>query len=99
MNIVPSQNLFFVFDDKDIHAMGAAFDQACHSFRNFVHLDRVRELVAKQIIEAAKKGERDPTRLHWQAVMGFSFDEVSMRVDSVGRNLPVLACASITRLA
>jgi hypothetical protein len=35
----------------------------------------VRELVAKRIIEAAKNGERDPIRLHWQAVMGFSFDE------------------------
>jgi hypothetical protein len=99
MNIVRNQDLFFVFDDKVIRAMGAAFDQACRSLRHFAHFDRVPELVAKRIIEAAKNGERDPIRLHWQAVMGFSFDEVSMRVDSVGRNLPVLACASITRLA
>ena len=69
--------------------MGAAFDQACRSFRNFTHFERVHELVAKRIIEAAKNGERDPIRLHWQAVMGFSFDEVSIPVDSVGRNLPV----------
>ena len=55
MNIVPNQDLFFVFDDKAVRAMGAAFDQACHSFRNFAHLDRVRELVAKRIIKAAKK--------------------------------------------
>jgi hypothetical protein len=55
MNIVPDQDLFFVFDDKAVCAMGAAFGQACHSFRNFAHLDRVRELVAKRIIEAAKK--------------------------------------------
>jgi hypothetical protein len=99
MNIVPDQDLFFIFDDKAVRAMGAAFDQACRSLWHFAHFDRVRELVAKRIIEAAKNGERDPIRLHWQAVMGFSFDEVSMRVDSVGRNLPVLACASITRLA
>jgi hypothetical protein len=89
MNIGPSQDLFFVFDDKAVRAMGAAFDQACHSFRNFAHFDRVRELVARRIIEAAKNGERDPIRLHWQAVMGFSFDEVSIPIDSVGRNLPV----------
>jgi hypothetical protein len=100
MNIVPNQSLFFVFDDKEIRAMGAAFDQACRSLRHFAHFDRVRELVAKRIIEAAKNGERDPIRLHWQAVMGFSFDEVSMRVDSVGRNLPIPPVyASITRLA
>ena len=89
MNIVPDQDLFFVFDDEAIRTMGAAFDQACRSLRHFAHFDRVPELVAKRIIEAAKKGERDPIRLHWQAVMGFSFDELSMRVDSVGRNLPV----------
>ena len=98
MNIGPSQDLFFVFDDKAVRAMGAAFEQACHSFRNFAHFDRVRELVAKRIIEAAKNGERDPIRLHWQAVMGFSFDEMSMRVDSVGRNLPVPVYAPIARL-
>jgi hypothetical protein len=98
MNIVPNQNLFFVFDDKDLRAMGAAFDQACRSLRHFAHSNRVHELVAKRIIEAAKNGERDPIRLHWQAVMGFSFDELSMRVDSVGRNPPVPACALIARL-
>jgi hypothetical protein len=99
MNIVSNQDLFFVFDDKAIRAMGAAFDQACHSFRNFAHFDRVREVVAKRIIEAAKNGERDPIRLQWQAVIGFSFDDVSMPVDSVGRNLPVPVYASIAHVA
>jgi hypothetical protein len=99
MNIGPSQDLFFVFDDKAVRAMGAAFDQACHSFRNFAHFDRVRELIAKRIIEAAKNGERDPIRIHWQAVMGFSFDEVSIPVDSVRRKLPVPVYAPIARLA
>ena len=98
MNIGPNQDLFFVFDDEAVRAMGAAFDQACHSFRNFAHFDRVRELVAKRIIEAAKKGERDPIRLQWQAVMGFSFDDVSIPADSVGRNLPVPVYAPIARL-
>jgi hypothetical protein len=69
MNIVPIQ--YSYFDDKAIRAMGAAFDQACRSLRHFAHFDRVPELVAKRIIEAAKNGERDPIRLHWQAVMGF----------------------------
>jgi hypothetical protein len=100
MSIVPGQDSFLVFDDEAIRAMGTAFDQACRSLRLFAHFDRVRELVAKRIIEAAKNGERDPIRLHWQAVMGFSIDEVSIPVDSVGRNLPVPPVyASIARLA
>ena len=98
MNIVPSQDLFLVFDDKAVRAMGAAFDQACRSLRHFAHFDRVPELVAKRIIEAAKNGERDPIRLHWQAVMGFSLDDVSMPVDSVRRNLSVPVYAPIARL-
>jgi hypothetical protein len=96
MNIVPIQYSFF--DDNAIRAMGAAFDQACRSLRHFAHFDRVPELVAKRIIEAAKNGERDPIRLHWQAVMGFSVDDVSMPVDSLRRNLPVPVYAPIARL-
>jgi hypothetical protein len=56
------------------------------------------ELVAKRIIEAAKNGERDPIRLHWQAVMGFSIDDVSIPVDSVRRKLSVPVYAPIARL-
>jgi hypothetical protein len=33
--------------------MGAAFDQARRSLRRFGHFDKVRELIAKWIIEAA----------------------------------------------
>ena len=62
MNIVPNQDVFF--DDDAILAMGIAFDQACISLRHFPRVDRVRELVAKQIIEAAKNGKLDLSRLH-----------------------------------
>jgi hypothetical protein len=33
MNIVPDQDLFFVFDDKVVRAMGAAFVHAHHRRR------------------------------------------------------------------
>jgi hypothetical protein len=89
MNVGPDQNLFFVFDDEAVRAMGAAFDQACRSLQHFAHFDRVSELVAKRIIEAAKNGERDPTRLHWQAVMGFSIDDVAVPIDSIRRRVRV----------
>ena len=45
MNIGPDQDLFFVFDDKDIRAMGAAFNQACRSLQHFAHFDRVRDSI------------------------------------------------------
>jgi hypothetical protein len=97
MKIVPIQDVFF--DDEATLAMGIAFDQACSSLRHFARVDRVRELVAKRIIEAAKNGERDPIRLHSQAITGFSIDDVSMPVVSVGRNSPVPVYASIARVA
>ena len=86
MNIIPIQDVFF--DDEAILAMGAAFDQACSSLRHFARAEKVREIIAKRIIEAAKNGERDPIRLHSQAIMGFSIDDMSMPVVSVGRNPP-----------
>ena len=89
MNFIPIQDVFF--DDKATLAMGAAFDQACGSLRRFARYDKVRELIAKRIIEAAKNGERDPIQLHSQAIMGFA----SMPSVSVDRNPPIPVYALI----
>jgi hypothetical protein len=97
MTIAPIQDVFF--DDAATLAMGAAFDQACSSLRHFTRVERVRELVAKRIIEAAKNGERDPIRLHSQAIVGFCIDDVSMPVVSVGRTAPSTAYAAVAHAA
>jgi hypothetical protein len=97
MTIVPIQDVFF--DDAATHAMGTAFDLACSSLRYFARVDRVRELVAKRIIEAAKNGERDPIHLHSTAMMGFSIDDVSMPVVSVGRGPPTPVYVSVAQVA
>jgi hypothetical protein len=49
------------FDPETTHAMGQAYDQACAGIDqgDVVH----RELIAKRIIEAARRGERDIARL------------------------------------
>jgi len=94
MNIVPIQDVSF--DDEATLAMGAAFDTACSSV---ACADKVRELIAKRIIEAAKNGERDPIRLHSQALVGFSIDDVSMPVASVGRTTPSGAYATVAHAA
>jgi hypothetical protein len=59
----------------------------------------VRELLAKRIIEAARSGELDPMRLHSQALIGFSIDDVSMPVVSVGRIAPNPAYAVVAHAA
>ena len=97
MNIIPIPDVSF--DDEATFAMGAAFDQACNSLRHLAYADKVRELIAKRIIEAAINGERDPIRLHSQALMGFSIDDVSMPVASVGRTAPSSAYATVTHAA
>ncbi len=57
--------------------MGKAFDRLSRPFGKFEF--RERETIAKQIIEAAKKGERDPARLYEQA-LAFFVEEISMLI-------------------
>jgi hypothetical protein len=47
------------FDDEATRIMGEAFDAACEGLQDGGQPDLVRE-IAKRIIEAAKKGEREP---------------------------------------
>ncbi len=97
MNIVPIQDVSF--SDEVTLAMGTAFEQACGSLRHLACADKVRELIAKRIIEAAKNGERDPVRLRSHALMGFSIDDVSMPVVSVGSTAPSPAYATVAHAA
>jgi len=97
MNIVSIQ--YVSFDDEATLAMGTAFDQACGSLRHVACTDKVRELIAKRIIEAAKNGERDPVRLQSQAMMGFCIDDVSMPVVSVGRTAASRAYGTVAHAA
>ena len=94
MNIIPIQNV--AFDDAATSAMGEAFDKACKSLRSFGTACTVREIIAKRIVAVATNGERDPTRLHEQALLALGIEETSMLVVSVGRDPPVSAYASVT---
>lgn len=62
MNIPSIQDVSF--DYEATRAMGVAFDQACSSLRHCARTDKVHELLAKRIIEAARSGEFDPARLY-----------------------------------
>ena len=94
MSSIPIQNV--AFDDTATSAMGKAFDKACKSLRSFGTACTVREIIAKRIIAVARNGERDPARLHEQALIALGIEETSMLVNSVGRDPPVPAYASVT---
>ena len=52
-----------------------------------------------EFIDAAKNGERDPTRLHEQALKALGIEDTSMLVVSVGREPPVPTYALVTHAA
>ena len=97
MNSIPIKDVSF--DDTAILAMGEAFDRACVSLHRFGTLITARELIAKRIIEVAKNGERDPTRLREQSLIPFGIEDMSMLIVSVGPTRPVPAYASVTHEA
>lgn len=62
-SILPFIRLRSDFDDEATRIMGEAFDAACNGIRDDESLTATHEVMAKRIIEAARKGERDPVRL------------------------------------
>jgi hypothetical protein len=97
MSINPIQNAWF--DDAATFAMGEAFDKACKSLWKFGSACTVREIIAKRIIAVATNGERDPARLHEQALIPFGIEDMSTLVVSVGRDPPVPTYAPVTQAA
>jgi hypothetical protein len=75
MTITPIEDV--AFDDATTFAMGEAFDRTCESIRIIGSSVPVREIIAKQIIDAAKNGERDPARLYEQALIIFGIVDLS----------------------
>ena len=51
------------FDDETTRLMGEAFDAARAALHDHGQPEIVYAIMAKRIIEAAQKGERDPIRL------------------------------------
>jgi hypothetical protein len=62
------------FDDEATRIMGEAFDAACKDLHDTRQLALVREGIAKRIIKAATKGERDPARLRAAGLAALVYD-------------------------
>lgn len=52
-----------VFDDDTTRLMGQAFDSAVMSLGEKFQPQVIQEIIARRIVTAARKGERDPGRL------------------------------------
>jgi hypothetical protein len=52
-----------VFDPEAVKALTAAFDGACAALNIIDRIDPRATIVAKKIIEHARRGEHDPIRL------------------------------------
>ena len=62
------------FDDEATRLMGEAFDAACNGLRDTGQPIVVQEVIAKRIIKAAMKGERDPARLRAAGLAALGYD-------------------------
>jgi hypothetical protein len=62
-SILPFIHVRADFDDEMTRLMGEAFDAARASLDGHDEPELFYGIIAARIIEAAKKGERDPTRL------------------------------------
>ena len=62
------------FDDDTTRIMGEAFDAACKGLHDTGQPTVVQEVIAKRIIKAAMKGERDPVRLRNAGLAALGFD-------------------------
>ena len=59
-----------VFDDAMIRTIGKAFDAACKELMDTGQPDVVQEVMIERIIAAARRGERNVTRLRQEALTG-----------------------------
>jgi len=57
-----------VFDDAATKVMGQAFDAACKALHDTGQPTVVHEVMARRIIEAARSGERDISKLRSAAL-------------------------------
>ena len=67
------------FDPETAHAMAAAFEAAWSLLKDTGHIasappkaDATREMLAKSIVEAAKRGVRDPNIFHQEALVSLA---------------------------
>ena len=65
------------FGPEATAAMGEAFDAACNELCAVGQLQMMRELLARRIVAAARKGDLDPVHLRSAALSGLPLSRMS----------------------
>jgi len=73
------------FDAAATQVMGDAFDQACRVLGEFGKSAVLREVMAKQIVESAKRGERDSGRLCELALKALTVQPVAIQIQTAAK--------------
>jgi hypothetical protein len=73
-SILPFARSKIDFDDEATRIMGEAFDAASKGLHDTGQAALVREIIAKRIIKAATKGERDLVRLRNAGLAALAID-------------------------
>jgi hypothetical protein len=63
------------FSPEDTAVLATAYEKATEQLRGDGFTELVREIIAKRIIAAALKGERDPDRLSASAIASMGFPD------------------------
>jgi len=70
------------FDPEVIAAMASAFDRVCRTISGHAQLDLVREIIAKRIVELARRGDSDEEHLYQGALRALGFERQGCDVPS-----------------
>jgi hypothetical protein len=70
-----SMKLTGAFDPEETAAMTAAYAKVCELMRDWGQPDAIKDAIAKRIIEAASRGERDPDEICDCALKSLGFVE------------------------
>jgi hypothetical protein len=73
--ILPFVRPEMAFNPEDVAVLATAYDKAIKQLRGDGFTELVREIIAKRIIDAALKGERDPDRLCTSAIALIGFPD------------------------
>jgi hypothetical protein len=60
------------FNSEEVTAVNQACDLACKTLQNIGRLEVDREIVAREILQAAESGERDANKLCERAIHGLT---------------------------
>jgi hypothetical protein len=67
------------FDPEEVTAVNQAYELACQTLQNIGQLEVDREIVASGILQAARTGERDVSKLCERAIHGLTASDYRQR--------------------